>query len=803
MTSSREQPKTTEKSVLLDDGSDFLQMEVDDKDESPTILQHLPPLPPNFPKRSRSLRLFTYTSHKTKKETCHLVNTATRNGKDYFVKDDTPEEKTAENLQLAEILAQLEVTSCEWYRLVEPDIVPATHACYEYKDDAYYFTAVSSKKLPGFTPNRYDPLLEQDLIIEPVENDTDYQRHRLMENLKLLSASWDRTPNDSSWLSLSYAYSYTRNQINWYSSLWDSKPKAIQLKDHVDKLLTQQSKLSRETLNTLLNQIEARQQHISKMDTTPQRQTELEYLKIANETTKKLMASTLNEHVDVKKLEEIDKLVKKLEDEIERKYAKEDKDKDVTVNLLGQSITIKVADIKNGGLLGKLDKNRIINEKAFNKPYPIKVRDLINYRTIKGLAKGTIASYVNAENDYHNRNGAKNGKRVDTDMSEWGFMQQFKKTNFSEWLFSKTPNFNFTERDIRNFPNLQDAVFRYFPTKNSFSQSKIDLSSLHENFYTQHDNEVFQKLAFHPVYVFHKFKSLLKHILTTEAMYRSIAQMNIRNDLNYVDEKDTKREEYDFVLMSAKAINLNDLRIISEKNSNKPILIRHGDQVSLYGFSGQTWKTTELDRKLFEGVKFPEENSTSVLQSREVTKEIRQEVTAKKGHIQTKNLLDEFVKYKAARIQQLKDVLLRMPEFRDFLAENGDYVFKEIQQEFADYKQRCERKVQQGKIHYQPLVDAIDLAAISKEYKKIVRLNIVLSNPMNKNIPETELEKLITDEPAKTAQTVLRHVRHGSEGSRGIFSTTPGTGAKTIPSVNPLSNSLPEKEIAKLNVGKV
>lgn len=87
------------------------------------------------------------------------------------------------------------------------------------------------------------------------------------------------------------------------------------------------------------------------------------------------------------------------------------------------------------------------------------------------------------------------------------------------------------------------------------------------------------------------------------------------------------------ILMSVKEVNLAHLRKISKDNHNNPILIKQGDKIFLYGFSELEWKITDLDKKLFESIKFPAvDNTTSILEARDITQAMRDEIISKKAH---------------------------------------------------------------------------------------------------------------------------------------------------------------------------
>ena len=522
MTSSREQECTDTTLDHLLTPEEFHMISLIEETVSPFA----PPL--NLPKCSIAMNRFTFLKKDEEdrggRKSYHMVNTAKKDNEIYFIKHNDPQC----------YMSELELVCWMWYKLTISHIIPKkAYACY---NDVFQFIGIASQEIPGFESNHANPLQEKDLVIDAVEHDFNYQRTRLIEVLTSLSKCLYRPVYGEG--ILSSLWNCTKYSYNVYCS---SDATAAQVYWRCHSFLSPNPDLSRTKLCDLIKMLDARQKHINSFPTSEQYQAESILLEKGIEYAGKLVSLNKNDHVDVLKLEAIDHFAKK------NNYVLE-----------------KMCDI---------DK---ISAQCTSDNFEISVKDLKNYRLIKGVAEGTVASYVNAENDYHSKNGAKDGRRIDFDMSEWEFLSQFKKCNCFEWLFNgmsdnrfiellnwnKSPNedpFVFTERDIRNFPAIQDAAFRYWPTKSDLvSKSGLNITSaIFENFYTTENSETFKKLSIHPVFIFHKYKSFLKHILVTEEMFREGAALCMRKNLVMPNSDKNLLEEF----ISYKLNRMKNLKI--------------------------------------------------------------------------------------------------------------------------------------------------------------------------------------------------------------------------------------------------
>lgn len=169
---------------------------------------------------------------------------------------------------------------------------------------------------------------------------------------------------------------------------------------------------------------------------------------------------------------------------------------------------------------------------------PLTKADLNNNEVVKGLAIGLTCSYLFQEDDLHRGNMSKDGKRVDFDMSLWTIIGEYKTSSFVDYIFRlcKEADYAHTERDIKQFPDIVDAKPFYWPTKpqpiipETIRTTFAGLFSMSQNAFPSQENELYKSLVDHPTFVFYKFQTMLKYILTTPEMYRAIIQQHLRED---------------------------------------------------------------------------------------------------------------------------------------------------------------------------------------------------------------------------------------------------------------------------------
>jgi len=504
-----------------------------------------PPCPQNFPKEFKFVGDFKPLPSSSTTSSSHKGYYAIRDGKKFYVKFNEIDPSIPHSDKMPEV----ESICWRWYAIVDRSIVPQhTYPLYDYDETkkTYSLVGVASELLPNFVPNRDDPLKEEDLIIEALDKDYGHQRSEFINKITALSKVLIRE-NDNWW-------DWSKETCNYYGSSFNyfRKPSASWLKPCLDNLIEKNKKqdISKQDICDLLTLLNDRESSApdrlkklkARYDT--KKTSEKEYLKTSkkydheNELLRKASQSAslfLNlkqdDHADITKLEKMDRLVRKMGTNLQERNANEK----ISADINGQ-------------------------------PFEMKVSDLINYRTIKAEATSISLSYINWENDNHNRNNGKKG-RVDFDMSEWPFVCDFKNPNwfvwFNEWasatVKSVIPDFiknlfvdntdknNFTYHpdDINSLPNLTHAQLRYCPAKSAFFiDSRVDPSAaaapFYENLYRSEDTIPFQKINSNPIFDFHKFKTFLKSILTPNDMFLKAAELEARNDASYKTKNETK-----------------------------------------------------------------------------------------------------------------------------------------------------------------------------------------------------------------------------------------------------------------------
>lgn len=216
---------------------------------------------------------------------------------------------------------------------------------------------------------------------------------------------------------------------------------------------------------------------------------------------------------------------------------------------------------------------------------PVTDLDLQDNTIVTALAITLTTSYIFEEDDLHRGNISKTGKRIDGDGLIWPILSEFKDGSLGDKVFRR-PNANsfvITEHDIHHFPNLTDAKPFYWPTspapiipesyRNLLKQYGVPISL---NAYSYHENDLIKKLSTNPVFIYHKFKTLLKFILTDANMYRKIAKMHVREnivDSNNISliERNVAHQEERIKQMRKVLVNMPEFKSFIRTNG-KPAL---------------------------------------------------------------------------------------------------------------------------------------------------------------------------------------------------------------------------------------
>lgn len=525
------------------------------KDESP-----LPPAPTNLPPLFRSAStLFCPNKEKELEEgkkTFHLKHLAQKKDKTYHYKINSPDSP----------LTDLEVACQKWYEVVVGrKMVPKMRPYYDFNPHThkYYVSGATSKNLEHFESIRKRPLTPEDLIIQGVERGANFKRTELAECLKKLdnclerNARFETDPTKDSyytraWNTASWVYQSTKNSYQYLASkLITGEPNAVSIRTSLTAHLEPLSDLSNNGMHTLNILLDSRVKHINeKIKNTKDYQEELGLLHQAKTISAEIFMLDIQKPTDIKLFEELDQILiaenydieKETEAELKKLPLTGEKEQDEKL-LLAKRNEIEAKKF----LSRKLDR-------FGGQEFSLTLKDLRNYRTVKGLGVGITITTVNNDGDYHRDNGDYLGRRIDFDMSEEEFTYPFKEAEIKlvetwlHWVVGRKPNEKThikTPRDIRNLPKLFDAQPYFSPAK----QTLLGTASLNQYFssnnYTRDDVAVFSTLATHPVFIFHKFKTLLKYSMMPESIWQSTAALCVRNDLIYIDANGVKQNVLD------------------------------------------------------------------------------------------------------------------------------------------------------------------------------------------------------------------------------------------------------------------
>jgi hypothetical protein len=177
---------------------------------------------------------------------------------------------------------------------------------------------------------------------------------------------------------------------------------------------------------------------------------------------------------------------------------------------------------------------RIVNEQN------ITCDEIKKYRKMKGLSNCLSVSFIWREDDLNRNNMSPDGKRIDFDMSEWDFLYNISKKGLLVTTLRK-PSVNDAKidaEDILHFPNLVTVKPFYWPTQTlNITESALAICkqyfTLSSNPWSSAEVEVYKQLEFNSIFVYHKFATFLKYILSHYTMYQKLARLHIRRERSY------------------------------------------------------------------------------------------------------------------------------------------------------------------------------------------------------------------------------------------------------------------------------
>lgn len=183
------------------------------------------------------------------------------------------------------------------------------------------------------------------------------------------------------------------------------------------------------------------------------------------------------------------------------------------------------------------------------------LEDLDDPIKVKKLAEMLVSSYLFMEDDLHRGNIGLNG-RIDFDMSFWpAIMKHIKGARWTGDV--SVDKFKITADDIRNFPILGDNQCHFWPTKNSVVDAAADYIGMSANGFKADENVVFCALKDNPTFIYHKFKCMLKFLVSmSDNVCRGLASRHIPSDMtiNVYDDESASYKEVNAIELYIKVI---------------------------------------------------------------------------------------------------------------------------------------------------------------------------------------------------------------------------------------------------------
>jgi hypothetical protein len=546
-------------------------------------------------------------------------------------------------------LAQLEAYSATVIRLLAgEEYVPSTTTYYDEKTQT--ISGLASKELKGFQSLSKNPLSDFDVNISSIHIQTEYQQNILLLRVNQLLQQLESNRSSS----------FVLQVKGLFGCITDNQKLCQQLK----AFLLQTNKFSAESLQSLMQILANRK--------------ELRAAREAVECIEKIATLKLDKvsaTFTVQEMEKIDAYIKQ-------------KNIDLT---------------KNPEIECTLDSRQV----------KVKSEDITHFRIVKGLAISLTSRYIFKEGDNHALNNAKDGKMIDFEMTKLPLSFQFKSLDPLSKIIREPREKSFvcTARDIREFPNIKDADFYYWPTNQTYIIS--------------HLMKIFSdSVATSPV---GKNK--------TEELIESIKKF-LLNQLNLKDYSYIERTIMERVIRTSV-----DEKIALLKQDANSLLPELQSQLQLFESAAREMLKmsahlyTFNDNKRFSDLSahpvFEYHKYKTLLKflllgndvyHRIADLQISKSAALHKGEINKTNLHQAAVDDDIARRKEIEAVLIGMPEFKRFIEKNGNFVFEQIKIELITFKEKYKHKIAKQP-YYQGLVDAIDLNALDERYNALAGLN--------------------------------------------------------------------------------
>ncbi len=171
----------------------------------------------------------------------------------------------------------------------------------------------------------------------------------------------------------------------------------------------------------------------------------------------------------------------------------------------------------------------------------INKQEFKRFRDLKGMAIGLTASHIFEEDDCHQNNISKDGKRVDFDMSMWPLVYKINDKGIIASIRRMPVALAraVAKEDIINFPDISVVQPFFWPTRETplFSDETHDflnrIITLPNNRYTSAAVSINKCLSKNPVVIHYKYQTMLKYILSNASMYEKLALLHMPEETQY------------------------------------------------------------------------------------------------------------------------------------------------------------------------------------------------------------------------------------------------------------------------------
>lgn len=504
MTSSRQNKKTSDRNVLISDYDSLLGN--DTLYDNSALNESLPP------KAKSSSQFVLKSLHDVSaisKQTAHDVDLHARkvNAKS---EDD---EYVVKYNKLGSCISEIEAAIARLMRFYcRKKRVASTRALYDENKNCL-FHAVASKKFKNADANSKKPLRKEDILIEFTTPAIENERDELTILINDVIAKADRTTTNKD----SYFTIITQGLLNYKNSY--NANAGVTFATTLKKHLEDGTRYTPSNLDFVIKQLQQRKSYIISKFHDEKHKAELICIEKALKKAHTLDEMQRNHVPPVVSIPEFEEFSKRME--------------------------------KKQINLAALKENSFLTENINGRRITLKVKNIINYRNKSGHGVSLTMNKVINNVDVHNCNMTSDGRIWDFDMAKFNITYRFKfdKTNYisSEVIsrYKRKPTkdkFKVTAFNIRNFPDISvDPDLFYWPTiETRMSEKTVNLISLiydiRGNLFKPEHTEVYKLLKNDEIFEFHKYKTLLKYILTDYETIKQLYSLDIRKNFSYIDD---------------------------------------------------------------------------------------------------------------------------------------------------------------------------------------------------------------------------------------------------------------------------